>query len=95
MFIGPSYLGSKIPTQIERPRSSQLVADLRKQYLSFKKNILQELERQRELIEKAIKEILFTVEVEFLKMNRDIDTKQVSERIVDSSKSSEVAKSLE
>jgi hypothetical protein len=43
------------------------LAELRKEYLAFKTNILVELERQREMIQKIAKEIILTVEFEFEK----------------------------
>jgi hypothetical protein len=37
-----------------------VIAEIKKEYLSFKKNVLAELERQREMLQKMLKEILLT-----------------------------------
>ena len=38
------------------------MSDLKKEFLSFKRNVLVELERQREMIQKMIKEVFITME---------------------------------
>ena len=38
------------------------MSDLKKEFLSFKRNVLVELERQREMIQKMIKEVFVTME---------------------------------
>ena len=38
------------------------MSGLKKEFLSFKRNVLVELERQREMIQKMIKEVFVTME---------------------------------
>ena len=42
--------------------------EIRKEYNAFKQNVLRELDRQREMVEKFIKEIVLTVDFELEKL---------------------------
>lgn len=65
-MLPPHSLGERRSTQILEPsqylpaRPSLLIAEIKKEYLSFKKNVLAELERQREMVQKMLKEIVLT-----------------------------------
>jgi hypothetical protein len=51
-------------------RSSQLVADIKKEFWAFRQNVLQELERQKEMVQRLLKEIVLTLEVELERLGR-------------------------
>lgn len=74
------------PTVINPTRgsSSQLIADLKKEYLAFKKNILKELDRQREMVQKMVKEIVLTMEVEMESIKQAYSAIKVSNTAVQS-----------
>lgn len=74
------------PTVINPTRgsSSQLIADLKKEYLAFKKNILKELDRQREMVQKLVKEIVLTMEVEMESIKQAYSAIKVSNTAVQS-----------
>ena len=48
-----------------------MVAELKKEFWAFKQNVLRELDRQKELIQRFMKEIVLTMELECDKMGRN------------------------
>lgn len=62
------FLGERQSTQLQDSpsilRSCQLVADIKKEFWAFRQNVLQELERQKEMVQRLLKEIVLTLEVE-------------------------------
>jgi hypothetical protein len=43
--------------------SSQTIIDIKKEFIAFKQNVLQELERQKILVNQLVKEVLTALEV--------------------------------
>lgn len=51
-------------------QSNVMVAELKKEFWAFKQNVLRELDRQKELIQRFMKEIVLTMELECDKMGK-------------------------
>jgi hypothetical protein len=75
-------------------QSNLIVTELKKEFWAFKQNVLRELERQKELVQKFMKEIVLTMEVEIEKMGKRTHIEQNDSKSVEAAVDNPI-KSLE
>lgn len=51
-------------------KSNQMITDIKKEFMAFKQNVLQQLERQKKMVNELVQNIVLTLEFELGKLGR-------------------------